>query len=305
MAAMDRRAFVAALAAGLGGGLAACAGRARLTARPLAPAARHPQAPSSTAIELGGVVVGWARVFGGGRIAAQGIADYVPGHPPPLPNAPRLFRDLVIVAGAGMAPGFYAWAARCLAPGPEPARTGTIISVDAQGREIARRRWRGHVDRLEFPAVARHDCAPATLRVQIAVEDARAENPRLQPRRPPTAPPPEWRRCDFRFKIAGLEEASRRITSVSAFTCERRSRIGPAGQIEMQPPTFAPFTITVPAGAGAPFAAWARAGGRRDGALAFRGPNGNVLLTLRMTGITAQPGPPGAFRLGVRGAALE
>lgn len=303
-----RRRFLRLLAAGAAmPWLAAC--EAAVHARLLAPEPRPAPAGQvyPSAILLAGRLAGWADTRGGTQIATRGIPDYVPGQPPPPPNAPRLFRDLVILANAGMSPAFYRWAASCLSAAQEPIETGAIISTGRAGKQIARRAWDGRVIRLRFPALDRNDCRTAVLWVEVAVAAARAENPGRAILH--SAPAPAWRRCDFRLRIAGLETASAGATAISAFACRRTSRILPAGQIWLAPPGFVPLEVTLPAAATGAFRAWAAAPVPRYGELDYLSPGGAPYFTLHLSGLrpialSQAPAGRAAVTLAVRGAAM-
>lgn len=289
---MERRQFVSVLG-GATAWLIGCGARPR-------PAAPSPPAEAGAMVFLEGEFAGWARVRGGTPVSSRGIADLVPGHPPPPPRSEDVFRPLVVEAGAGMQPRFYAFASSCLEGGARPLTRGAIVSVDSNRQAIARWEWQGWVEKLEFPALDREDCAPATMRVQIAETAAQAANPAASGARWPTRPEVPWHSCDFHLDIAGLGGACAQVSAVSAIVCQRTSR-GTDGGITLSAPVFSPMIITVPSAAAPAFAAWAAAGGGRGAQLDYLTPGGQPLLSLSLTVEPAgAPAPAGQGKVSVR-----
>lgn len=265
---MERRSFLAMVAAGVGTGwLAACARQARLTAP--APAGGD---EGRTALFLDGEFAGWVQASGGTQIATRGMPDYVPGRPASLPPAPRRFHDLILEAGGSMTPGFYGWVAGSLASATGAARAGVMTATDMAGHAIATETWQGRIVQIGFPALSRDDCSPARLRVRIALTDA-------EPEMVSTAPlPPQstrvWQRCDFRLGIAGLEAAAGAVTAVSAITGTRARQL-----------SFTPLRLTAPASAAAAFSAWRSSGTAHEGNLILLDSQGRPVLTLLLPGL--------------------
>lgn len=285
---MNRRQFVTTLAAaGSAACLAACRGVVVMSAPASAPVPEAGSDPTLRAVlELDGRFAGWANAYGATEIATRGVPDYVPGHGLPPPSTRHVFRDLVIEAGDAMTPSFYAWAAGCLGPGAAAETRGAIVTVDGRGREIARRAWRGRVDRLQLPALARNDCAPAALRAQVAIAEAAPQTPRPLRWAAP-APRPDWRRCDFQLEIDG---GSPRVAAISAFACSRRNRAAASGAIALLPPELAPLALTLPP---VEAAALARRVGEREthARLLFLRADRRPWLALRLTGALRFPAP--------------
>ncbi|HZT73922.1 MAG TPA: hypothetical protein VE996_09750 [Terriglobales bacterium] len=284
---MNRRQFVTTLAAaGSAACLAACRDAAVLSAPASAPVPAAGSDPAlRAALELEGRFAGWANAYGATEIATRGVPDYVPGHGLPPPSTRHVFRDLVIEASDAMAPGFYAWATGCLGPDAAAETRGAIVTVDARGREIARRAWRGRVDRLRLPALARNDCAPAALRVQVAIAEAAPQTPRPLRWAAP-APRPDWRRCDFQLQIdGGILHAA----AISAFACSRRNRAAASGGIAL-PPELSPLALTLPP---VEAAALERRVGEREtrARLLFLRADRRPWLALRLTGALRFPAP--------------
>ncbi len=266
---MERRSFLTLLAAGVGTGwLAACTSQPRLAAP--ASAASH---GFQTAFFLEGQFAGWVEASGGSQIATQGMPDVVPGHPTRLPPAPRRFHDLILEAGAGVAPEFYAWLAESLASGEDAERSGVLTGTDAAGRPMATESWRGRIAQIEFPSLSRDDCSPARLRVRIALAEARPEG--VSKAVLPPRPTRSWPRCNFRMGITGLDSVAGTATSVSALTCTRARQV-----------SFGPLALTVPASAAAAFSTWRSAGDVRRGGLTFLDAQEQPVVALALSGLT-------------------
>jgi hypothetical protein len=176
----------------------------------------------SFALEIDGVDVGFVSSVTGGEAFARSIETPSPsGFVEKRPGEIE-YEPIVLELDNAVGPAFWERVTRFL-EGSQASMSGAISFLDMDSIERARLEWTdGLITEIGFPAADAGSKDPAHLRVTI-----QAESTRRQPGSGKRVPGgistrrQRWLAANFRFTIAGLENAMKRVDRVESLVLRR------------------------------------------------------------------------------------
>jgi phage tail-like protein len=132
------------------------------------------------------------------------------------------YEDIKVQVGMAMSKPFYDWI-KFFFRGQPKRKTGAILAADFYYKERARREFKeAMINSLTFPKLEGQDKNAAYMTVGIAVEDivfkkgsgAALPQPKMNPQK-------LWTACNFKFELAGFENAVRRCAKIDSFTVKQ------------------------------------------------------------------------------------
>lgn len=133
------------------------------------------------------------------------------------------FEDIKLQVGMAMSEPFYKWIEDFF-QGKATRKNGAIIAADFYYKERARRVFsEAMIKELVFPKLDAGDKNTTYMNVSLGVEDIvfkKGDLKELQQNAGDTAQK-AWKACNFRFVLAGFEDACKRVTKVDSFTVKQ------------------------------------------------------------------------------------
>ena len=214
------------------------------------------------ALELDGAFAGWLTSASGGEAEGEVVQEPLGADSVVRKHLGGVhYTDLELTAGAGMEKAFSDWIAATLAH-TGTRKDGTVISVDATLKEVARRTFfNALVREIELPVLDAGAKDAATLMVRVAPEDARTTKGSGAKVAAPSSAKVQkkWLPSIFRLQIDGVDcKNVRRIEAltikqnvVDSSIGERRDFLQEESQLEL-----GDLIVTVPESKAADFVAW-------------------------------------------------
>jgi phage tail-like protein len=133
------------------------------------------------------------------------------------------FEDIKLAVGMAMSEPFYTWIADFF-QGNAVRKNGAIIAADFYYKERARRVFsEAMIKELVFPKLDAADKNTAYMNVTLGVEDIVFQKGDAKDLRQNAGDEAQkqWKACNFRFSLAGFEDACRRVTKIDSFTVKQ------------------------------------------------------------------------------------
>jgi hypothetical protein len=130
------------------------------------------------------------------------------------------FEDIKLQVGMAMSKAFYLWIQDFFV-GIPTRKDGAIIAADFYYKERARREFTaGIIKELTIPKLDAADKNPAYMTIAVAVENIVFQKGGGQVIKPGEGFDEQklWTSCNFRFTLAGFEDACKRVTKIDSFT---------------------------------------------------------------------------------------
>jgi hypothetical protein len=209
------------------------------------------------ALEFDGGKGGWLFKVDGGDAEATVITESVGGGARQFKHlgAPK-WNDITFDCGASMSKNFYDWIQQSFNMS-YTRKGGAIIAADYNYKEITRLTWfNGLIGKCAFPALDAGANDPAKISVTIKPEKTKKTTTvgasiggSAFPT--PGLPAKAWTTHNFRFKMDGLDKASKKVSKVGAVELTQNTAVSQTGemrdsQIEAVSLSINDLTITIP-----------------------------------------------------------
>ncbi len=239
---------------GVGGAAAALALGAE-SAQAAAPNAKVPFSPTRSILELEGHVAGFVPSVAGGE--ASGIlASFLDQNFVVRKQVANIdYAPIVLQAGPSLDASFFSWVKATLERNFQ-TRNGAIIAADLLNREQSRLEfYDALITEVSFPKLDASDKSAAY--VTVALQPQRSESTpgsggKVQV--PLGSKKKLWQASNFRVEISGLDNATSRVSKVSALTVKRKTvgdERAPIPYLDLSN-----ITLTIPASDAEPFQDW-------------------------------------------------
>jgi hypothetical protein len=210
------------------------------------------------------------------------------------------YEPLRLAIGMGMGQPLYAWIKAALGGAPV-SKSGSLALASAQGKALAYRPFRDAlVEEITFPALDAGSKEAALFAITLAPEQiAYAGGDGADLGTTVGARQKRWLRSNFRFQLAGLEAACKRVARIESFTVTQNMvEIAGGGSpgTTRRPTTLETsiLRVTFPAADAAPWLGWfddfvvqghGGAGNEKAGAIELLDPGRKAILgTVTLTG---------------------
>jgi len=182
------------------------------------------------ALDLDGVMAGYLSSAEGGAATADVIneamgPDFIIHKHIGQPK----YEDITITVGTGMTKGFYDWIQASFTQAHQ-RRSGAIIAMDFQGREISRQEFQNAlITEVGMPALDAASKDAAKMTIKFAPEYTRYKKGSGSAVKAPSRQQKLWLPANFRLRIDGLEAATSRVNKIEAIVVKQKVVENPVG----------------------------------------------------------------------------
>jgi hypothetical protein len=199
----------------------------------------------------------------GGSIRGEVVTYRTGTGGPPIKRIGAVrYEPLRLAVGMGMGPPLYAWIRAALDAAPV-SKSGSLALANAQGKAAAYRHFRDAlVQEITFPALDAGSKEAALFAIALAPEQiAYATGDGADLGTTVGARQKRWLRANFRFQLAGLEAACKRVARIESFTVTQNMvEIAAGGSLATtrRPTTLeiSSLRVTFPAADAGPWLGW-------------------------------------------------
>ena len=246
----DRRDFLKTV----GAGAAAVAAITKVTEQQAAAADQRSFAGARFFLELDGKPAGWLQSAEGGHAYSDVVTEKVgPDGVARKHLAGLKFEDISISFGADMTPSFYDWI-KATFDHKAQRKNGAIVASDFNFNTMSVLKFsQALISEIGFPALDAASKEAAKMTLKFSPEFTEYKHNVAAPiiQEPPATKQKRWQTSNFRFKIAGLDESSARVSKIDAITIKQKVSETPVGEerdYEKEPASleFPNLKITLP-----------------------------------------------------------